>query len=432
MNLDNVVARYTNWEEDKTSSSLIMDDETEVDENVGVDEAFRKDGSWYFQNQKVMLTYKTWVDKNLMENFILGLMNGKKPKFIRTAHETGHQNTPYKHSHVVIDFGYRFQTRNCNLFDIEGCAGQKIHPNIKFSRTAKHWKNWMKYLAKEDQDNADLLELVDTVPLVKQIWNCETLSDALMSHGKSTKDFTGIVTAWGLRPNGIGETTIPPFYNWCADVESLILQKKNFGYNNITVVNEGYNVGHFNEKGDWIRGTNATPVGEIPSLYNRTINLVWDPKGRNGKTTFLLSMEKKYPGSVLIMQGLGSYRDISTNIIGAIERGWNGKTVLINLTRQTADHKSIYQSLEALADGFVTSQKYSGKSITFSIENIWVFSNFMTKLDAVSQDRWRLWTIRDDNTLDKISLSEGWETYHKERDERKEENFSSSFGLQAM
>ena len=116
------------------------------------------------ENQRLMLTYKTHVDKAMLKQFLTEL-NKKPCDRIEVAHEIGKSGgIDYPHTHVAIDFGRRYINKKSDCmraFDvkvtIDGSV-QHIHPNIKIITSPKHWKNVLQYLGKEDSDNKHLLD----------------------------------------------------------------------------------------------------------------------------------------------------------------------------------------------------------------------------------------------------------------------------------
>jgi len=129
---------------------------------------------WRLYAQKLMLTYKTHVDKDAMREMIETKTKRPGLKFLRIAHETADSQNPYLHSHVLVDLESRFQTTNCRFFDIiDEESGETIHPHIKIVGSYQHWENSKNYIAKEDPEHADLL----TKPSwVDGVLRCETRS----------------------------------------------------------------------------------------------------------------------------------------------------------------------------------------------------------------------------------------------------------------
>lgn len=156
-----------------------------------------KDETKKFANRRVLLTYKTHIPK---EPWIKWLKEKIcfEPDVIRVAHESADEHHPYYHSHMVVDFGKAFQTANMFYFDYPSQVPLEpdIHPQLRFLSCAKALKDALAYLAKEDPDNSDLLDIA--TPVAEVYWG-KTLQDALRLAQKPS-DASGIVTLWENRP----------------------------------------------------------------------------------------------------------------------------------------------------------------------------------------------------------------------------------------
>lgn len=85
-------------------------------------------------------------------------------------------------------------------------------------------------------------------------------------------------------------------------------------------------------------------------------------------------------------------------------QGWNGDTVFLNLTREYAERKHIYEALEILKDGFITCTKYTGGDCWIPKLHVIVFANFKPNLTSLSMDRWNIMEIREDKELHPVTL----------------------------
>jgi hypothetical protein len=61
--------------------------------------------------------------------------------------------------------------------------------------------------------------------------------------------------------------------------------------------------------------------------------------------------------------------------------------VIIDLPRSSRGNK-VYEAIESLKDGIITSQKYRGKTIVFNSPHVVVFSNREPDRKKLSADRW--------------------------------------------
>lgn len=308
---------------------------------------------FYFQGQKLLLTYADiHLDKEPFTEFIEACA-GYAPKFVRLAHETGlSTGKPFLHTHVLIDFGKRFQTRDCRRFDWD--SGQGIlHPNWRQVKSATHWHNCTQYLAKEDPENKDLL----VKSCASQVWEARTLQDALLKNCISPGDAPGVIALYGARPRA--PPRIPrPDRPWHEAAFQLL---------------------------------------EGPPSF-REIHWFYDPVGGAGKSwlaDYLGANELAY----VVDQCGGGYH-FATVVQNAIASGWNGRTFVFDFPKTMHDH-AFYGCLESVKNGRVTALKYQGGTIHFARPHVLVLCNFYPKLDALAAGRFRVHRILEDGTLEK-------------------------------
>lgn len=130
-------------------------------------------------------------------------------------------------------------------------------------------------------------------------------------------------------------------------------------------------------------------------IDNRTINWVYDAKGKMGKT-----MVAKY----ITWKKLGKFMsfDSSANLRFQVIKAGAQAAYMFDLPRtkgKDAKMDDIYEALEHIKNGLVQSGKYEGGDLLMSSPHVWVFSNFPCNLSKMSADRFRLWTINDEFQL---------------------------------
>lgn len=326
---------------------------------------YNKQGKFKIQGSRYFLTYKTHINKEEYTNwFIDTKLGGKveKLKFIRLAHENGKNSDKvdnYEHTHVLVDLNEGYQSVNCHIFDYKISSKKGgIHCNIKVCGIKKiDWVRLMRYMAKEDKENADLLTeaakiCIEKVPWAERVWACKTLQEAMLLCEKPS-DAMGIKTLFEcrIRPSPIKEWQIPK-QEWQIQLMNETNQETN----------------QFNE---------------------RKIKWIVDTVGNTGKTElarYMYSMERE---KWLCTKDLGTSRDAATIVKGAIQSGWNGHGVIVDLPRSASDDdKRLYTYLETLKDGFVTATKYTGGTEIFEKGHMIVFANWPPKVPLLSVDRW--------------------------------------------
>lgn len=316
-------------------------------------------GKFSFQGQKVLLTYKTHIPKDELIAWLTIQTGVRTLKFARAAHESGDENHPYEHTHVLLDIGKSWRCRDARRLDIEIVEGERIHPNWQPIKTPTHWRNAVKYLAKEDPANADLVSLNSSRPdsVIASVWAQPTLQEALLTHARTFNEVPGIIAAYQHRPREVAVAT--PNHPWQEDVLTLLEHKPD----------------------------------------TRSIHWFYDPVGNTGKShlaRYLMANKSAY----VVKQCGGSYH-FSTIVQNALASGWNEHCMIFDLPR-SAEQQAIYAPIEEVKDGCVTALKYQGGTLLFEHPHVLVFANFLPNRSALSEDRWRIHTIcRESLTLDK-------------------------------
>lgn len=330
--------------------------------------------NFYFQNQKVMLTYKTHINKEHMLLFLRMVNGGNPPKKCYMAHENGKDDpiTPYEHTHVVVDFGKRIQSHDCRFLDFTG-----IHPHISKITKPKSWKKACKYITKEDK--TVILEDDDKfndVPCsVTQVWNYKNMQEALQNTRKFS-DVLPTIALFKCKPmEWEGETCV------ITDPEMFLPWQKRIWYE----------------------------IHKIPD--NRTIHWIYDEVGNNGKTQFMKYCGSAIRDKVMWLEPNGTVRDMLHVINYNINsNGWRGNTFIINLARSattSSDMPHVYKLIENLKDGIIFSTKYEGGQLLMPSPHIIVLSNTMPDIHRLSIDRWNITSMTAERDLAPVTLNIG-------------------------
>ena len=321
--------------------------------------------SFRLQNQRIMLTYKTHVNKKSFTSWFEELIpDAYEIKFLRIAHEGKSEKeedegcvTDYEHSHVLVEFNKAFQTRNERFFDYE-----KIHPHIRCIKQKTHWENALCYIAKEDPDNKDLKK--ENRNIVLKALNQPTLKDALVNCAQKYSDVIGITKIFELKE--------PEMRRKTKKIEVLR---------------------------DW-QAALMTELKEDPD--DRKVMWICDYKGGCGKSTMIRLLEEKYDKDVFSIGEIGRMADFNANIASALENGWNGRICIFDLARAHEDRSGIYNAMETVKNGRITLTKYKGgvKMIPQDTHVV-VFANFEPQREKLSQDRWIVRYVEDGKMTEK-------------------------------
>lgn len=326
---------------------------------------------FYFQNQKVLLTYKTHINKDMFAQMMY--IRSDKIKKCYIAHENGVGDTitPYEHTHAVIDFGKRVQSKDARFLDIDG-----IHPHISIIKNVAQWKKACKYICKEDktvvlQEDDRFSDGID----LDKIWNCNDLRGALETC-ENLRDVVPTMMLYDRKP-----------MVWGREINCAIKSEEDMF--------------------PWQRNMWECIHGKCD---NRSIHWISDNKGCKGKTQFIIYCGLTVPGKVMWIVPNGTSRDIMHVVMEQIKAGWRGDTILINLSRSAtscSDMTQVYRVMEDLKDGLIYSSKYMGGTLMIPSPHIIVLSNTTPDLHRLSLDRWRLYEIGEEKTLTPVTLKIG-------------------------
>lgn len=319
-----------------------------LDSTVSADLAITK-SSFRIQNRRLFLTYPN----KLLDKLKLKEDLKAKHDYVRIeiAHEKG-SNGEYPHTHVLLDFGVQFQTRQPSFFDIDS-----LHPHIRKVTTSTHWTNCLKYLGKEDPDNAHL----KVQSLAEGVWKHGTVAEALSSV-TSFKDVVPVIQLMAHKP----PEQIVRKYSHFPWQESLIAELKcKPDYRKIIWYT------------DLVGGCGKTELADYLMACGDGLNR---------------------PSSYLMVSQCGGSKDFASILASSLSSGWEGHCIFLDLPRD-AEKYSIYSPIEMIKNGTFTTTKYQGKTFQLKYRpHVVIFSNFFPNTNRISLDRW---DIRLVETIDK-------------------------------
>lgn len=120
-------------------------------------------------------------------------------------------------------------------------------------------------------------------------------------------------------------------------------------------------------------------------------SVIWytDRDGGCGKTALARLIYATFSG-VIYLNG-GSFKDAAHAVVSAKQ---DPRVLVVNLPR-SVEGKVSYTTLESIKDGLVASGKYQGGCRIYAPPHVIVFSNFFPDINALSQDRWDLRELRN-------------------------------------
>lgn len=145
-----------------------------------------------------------------------------------------------------------------------------------------------------------------------------------------------------------------------------------------------------------LRKWQADLLDKLEVYDERTIHVVIDKKGNNGKSTL---------ARYCLVYGLGRqipFLNDYKELMEAIMDMPKSKIYFLDMPRAcTKDKiKQIWGAIETVKGGYAFDRRYHWKEEVFDPPNICVFSNVEPDSELMSKDRWKKWEIRDDKLVE--------------------------------
>jgi len=239
------------------------------------------------------------------------------------------------------------------MFDFED-----IHPNIRILPGKKAYQDALVYISKEDPECAHLKR--DTsLSIVRRVLQCETVVEALEKNCESINQANGIVTIFNLKEHSVEpEAPMPPKFQWQKDFDAELLYPKHLR----------------------------------PQCWRRQIIWLYDESGGKGKSEMARYLSQQYTKGAkydwLVLSGVRDSREAAHQLTSSLKNGWTSHGIIVDLARTAEHSRQIYEVLECLKNGCITSTKYQGANLRFQIPWVVVMSNWWPNIQALSQDRW--------------------------------------------
>lgn len=130
-------------------------------------------------------------------------------------------------------------------------------------------------------------------------------------------------------------------------------------------------------------------IDDVGIWNTRSINMIYDPTGGIGKSTFCTYMSAS--GLARQLPPVNDYKDLLGIVCGVP----TSTMYLIDMPKAIKKDKlgGLYSGIESIKSGFAFDIRYQYKEKFFDCPNIWIFSNILPDLDMLSKDRWRIWEV---------------------------------------
>lgn len=137
----------------------------------------------------------------------------------------------------------------------------------------------------------------------------------------------------------------------------------------------------------------------------REIHVIYDPVGNHGKSSFLKYLELQ--GKCAYIPPFSDFQDIMQVAMAKHKTG----SYWIDMPK--AMHKErlvqLWSAVETIKSGFLFDKRYTWKQMIIGAPQVIVSTNVLPRKSLLSEDRWRIWKIMDeeeDYPLEEIELME--------------------------
>jgi hypothetical protein len=325
-------------------------------------------------HKKLLLEYDVKFDKYKIHECISEIIYNQNKKYIEKYFITSGNYKPSNKpiTICIIILNIKYDSVNKKTFEIE-----RYCPIIRYFTSPLMFRKCVNFVARNVEDDNPFVEDIDyeiNTPL-EQIWGHKDIKDAF-STALSMGETLTISEIYNSKPKENNKNVIKiSKYKWQQNILSLKERKPN--------------------KHDY-----------------RLIHWYFDEEGDTEKTYFIRYLWDKFPEDCF---GLKAHKKtdgyhVATLIDGALENGWNGKILLVDIPRRASNNLDIYEALECIKDTWDNTLKYKGKTLKFNNEYIFVFANVPPQLEEMSNDRWNVRYIdkKDYNDYDWIE----WKKSH--------------------
>jgi len=146
------------------------------------------------------------------------------------------------------------------------------------------------------------------------------------------------------------------------------------------------------EEIEMLRPWQQKVVASLDVWDTRTINIIYDPIGNNGKSILCSWIRVFKLGRIL--PALNDAKDL----MRACYDMPTARAYVIDLPRALDKRRmnEMFSAIEQIKSGYCYDDRYSFKEKIFNCPNIWLCTNVIPDLHLLSSDRWKFWKIEDD------------------------------------
>lgn len=147
---------------------------------------------------------------------------------------------------------------------------------------------------------------------------------------------------------------------------------------------------------------------------DRKIMWLADTKGNTGKTTLMHKLRVTNEKTCFCLTNFKTVDNATSNLRNWIKKGNEPEIIILNLSRSKDETGGIYDFLENIKDGYITTTRYEDEVADFIAPHVVVFSNWYPAIvnkkdgcETLTHDRWDIMRISEDGTkLEKVSVEE--------------------------
>ena len=149
----------------------------------------------------------------------------------------------------------------------------------------------------------------------------------------------------------------------------------------------------------------------VQQLDDRKITFVYDDVGNSGKSIFSEYLE--YHGWAEEIPPFQKLEDLMAAVL-ALK---NKKAFLCDMPRSLPKHKlgEFYAGMESIQNGVAYDKRYHLRRVRFDRPQVVIFANRMPRFHFLSQDRWAIYVMKPDYSLDSLTTQQAVDM-QKEKD----------------